>query len=146
MNDRWKIIIGIIIFILIVTIPFNYSIIFSTDSSGAPDLEIFPQAGEECVRSKDYMRPYHMNLLDQWRDSVVREGDRFTEGPMGNRIEKSLTNTCLDCHANKENFCDRCHDYMSVDPYCWDCHITPSEKEGSQMTHLREFSGGEKGR
>ena len=29
---------------------------------------------------------------------------------------------CLDCHKNKSNFCDKCHDYMGVKPYCWECH------------------------
>ena len=27
------------------------------------------------------------------------------------------------CHANKAEFCDRCHNYAAVKPYCWDCHI-----------------------
>jgi hypothetical protein len=39
----------------------------------------------------------------------------------------SLTNTCLDCHPNKDTFCDRCHNYMAVSPYCWDCHIVPEQ-------------------
>ena len=26
----------------------------------------------------------------------------------------SLSNTCLDCHSNKAEFCDRCHNYASV--------------------------------
>ena len=29
---------------------------------------------------------------------------------------------CLDCHSNTAEFCDRCHDYASVRPYCWHCH------------------------
>ena len=127
MFDASKIIIGLIIFVLIVTIPFTYNIIAKTEIGEAPEMEILPQAGDQCIRSKEYMRPNHMDLLNQWRDQVVREGDRFTEGPKGDRIEKSLSNTCLDCHSNKENFCDRCHTYMAVDPYCWDCHNTPAE-------------------
>jgi hypothetical protein len=42
----------------------------------------------------------------------------------------SLSNTCLDCHSNKAEFCDRCHNYASVSPYCWDCHIdNPKENK-----------------
>ena len=93
---------------------------------------------DQCVRSAEYMRPFHMDLLSEWRDDVVRRGDRFTEWPDGKPIEKSLSNTCLDCHSNKENFCDRCHNYMSVDPYCWDCHITPAEVEVTDMTIMPE--------
>jgi hypothetical protein len=31
----------------------------------------------------------------------------------------------MDCHSNKKEFCDTCHDYSSVTPYCWSCHIEP---------------------
>ncbi len=127
MYNGGKIIIGLIIFVLIITLPFTYNLVANTDTSGAPELEILPGAGGECVRDKAYMRPYHMDLLNEWRDNVVRKGERFTEGPGGERIEMSLSLTCMDCHSNKENFCDKCHNYMSVDPYCWDCHIMPAE-------------------
>ena len=33
--------------------------------------------------------------------------------------------SCMSCHANKDKFCDRCHDYLAVKPYCWDCHVEP---------------------
>ncbi|MGD8893899.1 MAG: menaquinol oxidoreductase, partial [Desulfobacterales bacterium] len=36
-------------------------------------------------------------------------------------------NTCLDCHEEKAEFCDKCHNYASVSPYCWECHIDPKE-------------------
>lgn len=133
MHNGSLIIIGIIAFILIVTIPFTYNIITQSGVAGAPELVILPQAGDQCVRDKDYMRANHMDLLNQWRDEVVRQGDRFTTGPHGNRIEKSLSNTCLDCHANKDQFCNECHNYMAVDPYCWDCHVTPDETAQPQM-------------
>ena len=34
---------------------------------------------------------------------------------------------CMKCHTNKEKFCDECHTYAAVKPYCWDCHIQPKE-------------------
>jgi cytochrome c oxidase subunit 2 len=37
----------------------------------------------------------------------------------------SLQNTCMHCHSNKQKFCDECHTYVAVKPYCWDCHIAP---------------------
>jgi hypothetical protein len=39
-----------------------------------------------------------------------------------------LQNTCLNCHNNKSKFCDQCHNYAEVTPYCWECHIEPKEK------------------
>ncbi|MDX1708870.1 MAG: sulfate reduction electron transfer complex DsrMKJOP subunit DsrJ, partial [Desulfobacterales bacterium] len=62
-------------------------------------------------------------LLDVWRDAVVREGKRIYVNPAGKEFNMSLSNTCLDCHSNKAEFCDRCHNYASVRPYCWSCHI-----------------------
>jgi hypothetical protein len=41
----------------------------------------------------------------------------------------SLQNGCMQCHSNKKKFCDECHNYLSVKPFCWDCHIQPAEKE-----------------
>ncbi len=137
MHDSGKIIIGLIIFVLIATLPIIYNMM-ACDVSGAPEMEIPPEAGKECVRDAEYMRPNHMDLLNQWRDEVVRDGDRFTTGPDGSRIEKSLSNTCMDCHSNKENFCDRCHNYMAVDPYCWDCHNMPKEFDKTDMAHSTE--------
>ncbi len=82
-----------------------------------------------CVRSTEYMKAEHMQLLDVWRDSVVRRGNRMYVSPSGKEYNMSLSNTCLDCHSNKAEFCDKCHNYASVRPYCWDCHIdNPKEK------------------
>ena len=35
--------------------------------------------------------------------------------------------SCLGCHEDKTKFCDKCHTYASVNPYCWDCHTNPKE-------------------
>jgi hypothetical protein len=136
MYNGGKIIIGLIVFILVVTLPFTYNIVAKSALKGAPELEILPKAGDKCVRDKDYMRAYHMDLLIEWREKVVREGERFTAGPHGGQIEMSLSNTCMDCHSNRDNFCNKCHNYMDVDPYCWDCHNTPDETENPQPTQM----------
>ena len=75
------------------------------------------------------MRTSHMKLLDEWRHEVVRDGDRFYKAANGETYYKSLQVTCMECHSNKSKFCDQCHDYMAVSPYCWDCHIAPKENE-----------------
>jgi hypothetical protein len=79
--------------------------------------------------AEGYMKSWHMDLLNTWRDDVVREGKRIhVSRDYGTRYEMSLTKTCLGCHSNKKKFCDQCHDYIGVEPYCWDCHI---EREGN---------------
>ncbi|CAB5087404.1 Sulfite reduction-associated complex DsrMKJOP multiheme protein DsrJ (=HmeF) [Olavius algarvensis associated proteobacterium Delta 3] len=132
-NSRWVIAL-IIVFLVVVSFPFWYNL---GKASPAPTLEnqglkLTPRAvaAKECVRDTTYMRAEHMQLLDIWRDTVVRDGKRLYVTPHGKSYNMSLSNTCLDCHANKEEFCDKCHTYASVDPYCWDCHIdNPKEKE-----------------
>ena len=128
MSDKKLIIAGLVIFLIIVSFPFWYN---RGKAAHAPDLELTERAklAKQCVRSTEYMKAEHMQLLDVWRDSVVREGKRIEVSPSGKEYMMSLSNTCLDCHSNKAEFCDRCHNYASVRPYCWDCHIdNPKEK------------------
>jgi hypothetical protein len=129
MHNGGRIVIGLIIFIALITFPVWYNV--AKGKAGyVPELEKAAR-GEECVRDTTYMIAYHMDLLNEWRDEVVRFGDRFYVDSHGHRVEKSLSNTCLSCHENKDKFCDRCHDYMGVDPYCWDCHVIPKEVSGA---------------
>ena len=127
MFDGWKIILGLIVFLILMTSPIWFN---AATGKGAyvPDLELATEdiAGkDQCVMPAEYMRPYHMDLLNEWRDEVVRNGERVHVAPDGRKYDRSLSNTCMDCHSNKDKFCDRCHDYLSVDPYCWECHIEP---------------------
>jgi [DsrC]-trisulfide reductase subunit J len=122
MNDKKLIVTGLVIFFIIVLFPFWYN---RGKAVPPPELKLTEKAkaAKECVRSTDYMRSDHMKLLDLWRESVVREDDRIYTNPKGKQFVMSLSNTCLDCHSNKAEFCDKCHTYASVRPYCWDCHI-----------------------
>ena len=129
MKDKKFIISGLIIFFIIASFPFWYN---RGKAAPAPQLELTAKAkaAQVCVRTTEYMKAEHMKLLDVWRDSVVRRGDRIYLSPSGKEYDMSLSNTCLDRHSNKAEFCDRCHNYASVRPYCWDCHID-NPKENS---------------
>jgi hypothetical protein len=131
MYDKGKIFLGLLVFVAIVAFPFVYNI--GTDVvKPEPKIdtpEIQKMAIKQCVEPKAFMRAEHMKLLNEWRDSVVREGNRIYVGFEGKRYNISLQNTCMKCHSNKKEFCDTCHNYMAVKPYCWDCHIAPKEKE-----------------
>jgi len=126
MKDNYKIYTGIIIFLAILTFPFWFNL---GKAAPVPELTLSAKAkaAGECVRSTEYMKALHMKLLDEWRDVVVREGKRTYINSSGKAFKMSLTDTCLGCHSEKSEFCDRCHDYASVVPYCWDCHIDPKE-------------------
>jgi hypothetical protein len=91
-----------------------------------------PELERKCVESKAFMRTEHMQLLNNWRDSVVRDGYRqYISTTSGKHFNMSLQNGCMNCHSNKKKFCDQCHNYMAVKPYCWDCHIAPKEEDKS---------------
>jgi hypothetical protein len=126
MYDGGKIIAGIIIGLLLLTFPIWYGL-----GTAAPKPDVKPPVKEkECVQPKAYMKNYHMQLLDLWRDSTVRVAKRSFVAFNGKKYEMSLQNTCMsaDCHARKTEFCDQCHNYTGVVPYCWDCHIPPKEE------------------
>ncbi|MGB9771437.1 MAG: sulfate reduction electron transfer complex DsrMKJOP subunit DsrJ [Candidatus Kapaibacteriota bacterium] len=130
--DGWKIITGLIVFAAFFTLPIWLNL-FSAQSKVKPRL-VYPIDARQCVEDKDYMNHYHMDLLNFWRDSVVRMNIRYIvrNGNFlthnGEKLEMSLTRACLKCHSNKAEFCDQCHNYLDVKPYCWDCHV---EQKGS---------------
>ncbi len=75
---------------------------------------------QHCVESREYMRSSHMLLLEKWRKSAVREGDRIHVTPDGREYEKNLS-TCFECHGSR-GFCINCHSYASARPNCFECH------------------------
>jgi len=92
----------------------------------------------KCVKEKDYMTGHHMDVLNEWRNAVVRGDDTEPAEINGQPCAMSLTGTCMGCHTSRENFCYKCHEYANVLPFqspcessgderprgilCWDCH------------------------
>jgi hypothetical protein len=130
MYDSGKIIIGLIIFVGLFTSPIWYDLSHGKEALAEPNL-ILPskENQKECIQSTNYMRSYHMEMLNDWRNEVVREGKRQFVSSTGKTYNMSLTNTCLNCHSNKAQFCDQCHNYVGVSPYCWECHLEPHNAE-----------------
>ena len=120
MSDKAKIIVGLAAFLVLALFPIWYALGSAADAS-RPELEL-PEGS--CVEDTQYMIPNHMNLLNEWRDAVVRDGaKKYTSFSSGQKYDMSLTGTCMSCHSNRETFCQRCHDYANVQPGCWDCHL-----------------------
>jgi hypothetical protein len=129
MYDSGKIITGIVIFVLLVTFPIWYNLGRATPPP-EPKIDtpvIKEMKLKQCIEPKQDMKGNHMKILDEWRQTVVRNGERIYTGPDGRQYDMSLQNTCMKCHSNKTQFCDQCHNYLQVKPYCWDCHIAPKE-------------------
>lgn len=76
--------------------------------------------GTVCAAStqgKQWIVENHPSVLTGERTKAVREGIRTKDHSLKN---------CFTCHEDKENFCDKCHDYSGVQPTCFDktggCH------------------------
>lgn len=122
MHYGFPIIVGLVIFIGMLTAPFAVGTM--TKAYKEPELK-FPANEKKCVESKEFMRTEHMQLLNDWRDWALRDGKRVYTNHEGKEFAISLQNTCMKCHNNKADFCDKCHTDAGVSPYCWDCHIQP---------------------
>lgn len=123
MYDKNKILIGLAVFVVFMTYPFWNNL--GRAAYKAPEVEK-PKTAQQCVESKEYMRMEHMQMLNNWRDEVVRDGAHEYHSTLNHKVYmKSLTKTCMQCHENKDKFCDKCHATVSVNPYCWNCHVDP---------------------
>ena len=130
--NKNTIIAGLAIFVIAVLYPLWFNMVTVTQAAPEPELSAKAKAAKKCVLDKYDMRANHMSLLDEWRDSVVRDADRMYKGTNGKSFNMSLStgeNSCLGCHEDKAKFCDSCHTYASVTPYCWECHTNPKEIE-----------------
>jgi hypothetical protein len=74
---------------------------------------------ENCVRDAEYMRFQHMDLLKETRERVIREG-----------VKGGITLAgCGDCHRNRDRFCNRCHEAVTLNLDCFGCHYYPESSE-----------------
>jgi len=126
MYDQGKILTGLLIFLLALTSPVWYNL--ALGQAGALQLKLGTKE-KNCIEPVAYMRSSHMTMLNTWRNAVIRDGNRIYVAGDGRQYDMSLTNTCLKCHTSKAEFCDKCHAYAAVKPYCWDCHNVPEEKQ-----------------
>jgi hypothetical protein len=130
--DAGKIFTGLALFIVFLTAP----IWLSGGKSASPpeikvDAPVIQKLSEKrCLEPTAYMKASHMELLGTWRQAVVREGESVYVASDGKNYRMSLSDTCLYCHSNKDQFCDRCHNYEGVKPACWSCHVVPQELKG----------------
>jgi hypothetical protein len=132
MYDAWKILVGLVIFLGLFTLAFwmnaGKAAPVPEVKIDTPEIKKMAEAERKCVEDKHFMRTTHMQLINDWRDQALREADRDYFNKNGKKYVISLQNTCMKCHSNKKEFCDQCHNYTGVSPYCWDCHIEPKEE------------------
>lgn len=117
--------IGIAIFLIIFSTPFWLSWIGRDYTKTG--IVILPDE-TSCIEDTEFMRANHMRLLDEWRDEALRKENREYKSALNGKVWLiSLQRTCMKCHSNYSEFCEKCHVANSVYPYCWTCHIIPGE-------------------
>ncbi|MDW7675545.1 MAG: sulfate reduction electron transfer complex DsrMKJOP subunit DsrJ [Bacillota bacterium] len=129
MHNGRNIIIGLMVFLILTTYPVWSNV---GNTAAQPKVSIDTpeiQAMEEknCIKELEFMRSKHMELLSQWKNSVVRDNNRLYTSTTGEDYNMSL-NTCFKCHSNKSQFCDSCHSFSGAkEPNCFSCHLEPRE-------------------
>ncbi len=120
--------------------PQHWSARAAEPSTGVPVPKPPKGRGNECVAETDYIRRYHMQLLDHQRDDTVHEGIRTKQFSL---------KQCIDCHAvqgpdNKpvayddpSHFCRSCHDYAAVAIDCFECHDSKPQKSAAAREAFR---------
>jgi hypothetical protein len=121
MYHKGYVALGIILFLALLAMPYWVN-------AGVPKYENIKDEIKrpegKCVRDKEWMAAYHMELLNEWRELAVRDGVRHY--PTDNGVFNVTLTECWQCHEDYENFCKKCHDFMEVHPVCWECHYNPS--------------------
>ncbi len=134
MRDKPLILGGLVTFLVLITFPIWWDSAAKVSSKGPEP--VLPAKEKTCVAPTEYMKTSHMKLLIAWREQVVRNDIRTYTAFDGKTYKMSLTGTCLGCHTDKAQFCDRCHNYAGVNVYCWDCHIDPKlARKGVEYAH-----------
>jgi len=133
MYNASKVIPGIIILVVLLCTPILMN--FANLKALPPSEPFIREAGqdkaatsEKCVAPVEYMRGYHMKLLDKWRTEKIREMKVYYMSPDGKIYVMSLQRTCLKCHKDYQKFCYKCHQFTGVNIDCFNCHIAGKEE------------------
>ncbi len=126
MYDSGKIIPGLLIFVLLITLPIWYNNLSNAGQVKTPEppdkgmLMGFTFANGQEHPSAAEMRAKHMEHLKIFHANAVA---KLAE----QKDKKMPTMSCMMCHGSKEQFCDSCHATISEKkvPDCWECHQKP---------------------
>ncbi len=86
------------------------------EAAGSKMPELQTPKGKPCMHEPEWMKRNHMDMLKHQREITVREGVR---------VRNETLQNCSTCHTSRAQFCDRCHNYVNVDPGCFQCHNYP---------------------
>jgi hypothetical protein len=109
----------LVVALVLMAVPLVYAVIALAARPKVETPYLEPAApNTTCILPKERMRYDHMKYLKGLRDEVLREGKAdalIGAHPRG-------LGSCRGCHAQREQFCDRCHQRASVQLDCFGCH------------------------
>ena len=126
----------VVVIVLIVLLPFVYSVVRSVFAQSAQSSELFLEKAvvgnadggdtSKCVIEAKFgldARYQHMDFLKAIREDAMRAGKRG---------EVSIK-SCQQCHQNRESFCSQCHRAVNLDldAGCFRCHYYPGRTQPS---------------
>jgi hypothetical protein len=126
------------VLVILILLPLGASIVGFAFGGGGEVPDVFLEKAdprwESCVKDPDWMRFRHMDFLKEVREDVVRKG-----------IPSGVTLAgCGDCHLNRSEFCDKCHEAASVILDCFGCHFYPetaAERTTAERSNAESSSG-----
>ncbi len=121
-STKW-VIAGIVVFLIAMTLPVWYNAAMGEQIT--PPKLVLPKNKTHCVESESYMISDHMELLVKWREMNVRKGEGFYISNTYDVPYKTQLVQCFQCHKSYDDFCGKCHNFVGVRPYCFECHSTP---------------------
>ena len=127
MNNNRLVALGLILFVVIFTIPVLMNLGKTTVQTQPPDaLAMQGLADKLGVKNEQEYREKHMQILSEWKGAVVRDGKRIYVTQDGREIPMSMENL-----ASQSQYCNACHDYAGIEkPKCWTCHVAPDDVKG----------------
>ena len=131
MNKNQFVAAGLIVFVILFTFPVLLSLGKSVKATQPPALLQDEKAMQELadklgVKDAAEFREKHKQILAQWKDAVVRDGQRIYVTKDGKEIPISLQNL-----ASQPQLCSTCHDYVGAEKLnCWTCHVEPKGGSG----------------
>ena len=97
MRDRGWIFCGLLMFAARCS-PFRSGTCVAGRTRPAQPESVLPASEKQCVAPLGYMRASHMQMLLDWREDVVRRGDRRILRIQRQGLREEPDATCLGCH------------------------------------------------
>lgn len=117
MHKGGKIILSLIIFVGLFTIPLVYNM---GKANAGPEIDTEQLEYMQSIEPAIDMKADHPQLFDQWRDEFVRNGKTEYINSQGKSFDIDIETLATSDPSGQ--LCVSCHDYTAVTLTCTSCH------------------------